>query len=130
MVHLRNGAKGLAAVGIHHRTADEVIDEIAPLGQAGIRLGKVIGATHFGAGGIHILHPGQTDQQQIALGADAEKRGFALPGRGSIQSFELSKELRAVAQRQGLHLAPDTVGGDNLAGGKVILHGGPPLCET
>ena len=69
VVHLCNDAKGAAIVRMQHSAADQIINKIAALRQFGIRLGKIVGFAHLGAGGIHILHPGQLDQQHIALGA-------------------------------------------------------------
>ena len=124
VVHLCNDAKGAAIVRMQHSAADQIINKIAALRQFGIRLGKIVGFAHLGAGGIHILHPGQLDQQHIALGAHPAQRNFAAAVCGSVQALELGQELCAVAQRQGFHFAADTVGGNNFAGGQIVLHRG------
>ena len=41
-----------------------------------------------------------------------------------IDIVTLFPELCAVAQRQGFHFAADTVGGNNFAGGQIVLHRG------
>ena len=89
---------------MQHSAADQIINKIAALRQFGIRLGKIVGFAHLGA------HPAQ--------------RNFAAAVCGSVQALELGQELCAIAQRQGFHFAADTVGGNNFAGGQIVLHRG------
>ena len=112
VVHLCNDAKGAAIVRMQHSAADQIINKIAALRQFGIRLGKIVGFAHLGAGGIHVL------------GAHPAQRNLAAAVCGSVQALELGQELCAVAQRQGFHFAADTVGGNNFAGGQIVSHRG------
>ena len=38
------------------------------------------------------------------------------------QPLEFGQKFRTVTQGQGLHLPPDTVGGNDLAGRQIVLH--------
>ena len=123
MVHLGQDAVDSAGVGIHDLTAQQVIDKITALGQTSVRLGKVVGAAHLSACSVHIGYISQAQQDDIALGAHAEDAALPCAVGGSVQSLELGQEFCAVTQRQGFHFATHAVGGYDLAGGKIALHG-------
>ena len=73
MAHIRHSAVHLAAGGIPHLAANDIVDEKASLGQFCLALAQVEGTPHHGTGGIHITDAFQTDQQHVPLPAHPQK---------------------------------------------------------